>query len=333
LDPVRDAIVGEEMHHSSWLFGDPSTPVFRGYRGDPAVIRLVHGGMRDTHVFHTHLHQWRVRADDPDSPIVDSVSIGPQEAMTLELIGGLGSRQNAIGDSIWHCHMYVHFHMGMWGLFRIFDTLQDGTGAYPDARPVERLLPLPHREPPPSPTTERPGFPGFLAKSASYPQKSPKPPRTPHQPTGMGREPTALETAAFIDDPRPGEAFVRIGPPDAPVRRCHLVVTTGTLYYNGDPSDEHSAPWHDHNGHFFVLAEEIAEAGGLDEFKRRLAAGERRLEPLVIRANKGEVLELTLTNALPRGSQKASAFDPPLPFQPECGLHTHLVKYDPLISD
>ncbi|MFD0150111.1 multicopper oxidase domain-containing protein [Streptomyces sp. NPDC055721] len=333
IDPVRDAVLGEEVHHSSWLFGDPSTPVLRGYSGDPTVIRLVHGGMRDTHVFHTHLHQWRLRADDENAPIVDSVSIGPQEAMTLELIGGLGSTQGAVGDSIWHCHMYVHFHMGMWGMFRIFDTLQDGTGGYPDGRPIQRLVPLPHREAPPVPTPERPGFPGFLAEAASFPQKNPRPPRTPLQPPGMGREPTPLEAAAFVADPQPGEAFTKVGPPGAPVRRYDLVVTNGTVHYHGDPTDEHAATWHDHNAHFYVLAEEIEEAGGLAEFKRQLAKGERTLEPLVIRANKGEVLELTLTNSLPTGPQKESAFDPKLPFQPECGLHTHLVKYDPLVSD
>ncbi|MGW1073695.1 multicopper oxidase domain-containing protein [Streptomyces sp. NPDC002537] len=333
LDPVRDAQTGEEMHHSSWMFGDPATPVLRGYQGDPAVIRLVHGGMRDTHVFHTHLHQWHADPTDPASPIVDSVSISPQEGLTLELIGGLGSVQAAVGDSIWHCHMYVHFHMGMWGLFRMFDTLQDGTGRYPDGTAISRLVPLPHRAPPPLPTPEKPGFPAFMRDAASYPQKSPRPPRTPHQPLGMGREPTPLEAAAFCPDPQPGEAFTKIGPPDAPVRRYHLVVTSGTVYYHGDPTAEHAKTWHDHRGHFFVLAEELEEAGGIEEFRRRLEAGERTVEPLVIRARKGEILELTLTNALPTGPQGQTAFDPKLPFQPEAGLHTHLVKYDPLISD
>ncbi|MFC4033259.1 multicopper oxidase domain-containing protein [Streptomyces polygonati] len=333
LDPVADKQTGEEMHHSSWMFGDPATPVLRGYAGDPAVIRLVHGGMRDTHVFHTHLHQWRVNPGDAASPIVDSVSISPQEGLTLELIGGLGSRQAAAGDSIWHCHMYVHFHMGMWGLFRMFDTRQDGTGRYPDGTAIAALAPLPDRAPPPAPTAERPGFPGFIKDSASYPQKSPRPPRTPHQPAGMGRPPTELEAAAFCEDPQPGEAFTKIGPAGAPVRRYHLVVTTGTVYYHGDPAAEHAMTWHDHRGHFFVLAEEIEEAGGLDEFRRQLAAGERTVEPLVIRARKGEIVELTLTNELPTGVQAETAFDPELPFQPEAGLHTHLVKYDPLISD
>nr|WP_202446821.1 multicopper oxidase domain-containing protein [Streptomyces sp. SID5468] len=333
LDPVRDAQTGEEMHHSSWMFGDPSTPVLRGYSGDPAVIRLVHGGMRDTHVFHTHLHQWHTDPADPASPIVDSVSISPQEGLTLDLIGGLGSRQHAVGDSIWHCHMYVHFDMGMWGMFRLFDTLQDGSGSYPDGRPITALAPLPHRAPPPRPTPEHPGFPGFMAQAASYPQKNPRPPRTPHQPEGMGRPPTPLEEAAFCPDPQPGEAFTKIGPPGAPVRRFHLVVATGTLYYHGDPTREGAMTWHDHGGHFFALAEEIEEAGGLAAFQRQLESGESRLEPLVIRARKGEVLEFTVTNMLPHGPQPATAFDPALPFQPECGLHTHLVKYDPLISD
>jgi FtsP/CotA-like multicopper oxidase with cupredoxin domain len=332
LDPVRDRIAGEEMHHSSWMFGDPSTPVLAGYSGDPAVIRLVHGGMRDTHVFHTHLHQWHTDPADPASPVVDSVNIGPQQAMTLDLIGGMGSRQRAAGDAIWHCHMYVHFDMGMWGMFRIFDTLQDGSGHYPDGRPVPALTPLPHQDPPPRPTPERPGFPAFMAEAARYPRKSPRPPRTPGQPPGMGRAPTALEAQSFCPDPQPGEAFTKIGPPGAPVRRFHLVVTSGTLYYHGDPAGQ-GETWHDRNALFFALAEEIEEADGLAGFQRSLATGERRLEPLVIRASQGEVLELTLTNALPPGPQAQTSFDPALPFQPEAGLHTHLVKYDPLVSD
>ena len=37
---------GEEVHHDSWVFGDPSTPILRGYVGDPAKIRLFHGGVK-----------------------------------------------------------------------------------------------------------------------------------------------------------------------------------------------------------------------------------------------------------------------------------------------
>lgn len=43
-----ERVAGEEQHHSSWLFSDPVTPVLRAYRGDPARIRLIHAGVKET---------------------------------------------------------------------------------------------------------------------------------------------------------------------------------------------------------------------------------------------------------------------------------------------
>ncbi|HWM01373.1 MAG TPA: multicopper oxidase domain-containing protein, partial [Actinophytocola sp.] len=331
IDPARDQIVGEEQHHSSWLFGDPATPILRAYQGDRAKIRLVHAGVKETHVFHLHLHQWRAVPGHDESPILDSISISPQQAFTIEPIGGAGSTQHATGDIIWHCHLYPHFHSGMWGMWRVFDKLQDGSGHYPDGTPIAGLRPLPGHPEPIAPTAERPGFPGFIP--GEFPQKSPRPPRTPLMPEGMGREPTELERNAFCPDPQPGEAFTKSTlDPDAPVRRYHLVVLQGNVdYYNTSGGHENS--WHDHRGMFFVLQEEIDEAGGVEEFRRQLEEGTREVRPIAIRARKGEVLELTLTNELPTGCHEATAFDPVLPFQPECGLHVHLVKFDPLVSD
>ncbi|MGH3908583.1 MAG: multicopper oxidase domain-containing protein, partial [Pseudonocardiaceae bacterium] len=337
IDPVRDAIVGEEQHHSSWLFGDPSTPILRAYGGDRARIRLVHAGMKETHVFHLHLHQWRAVPGNERSPIIDSVTISPQQAFTIEPLAGAGSVQRATGDIIWHCHLYPHFHAGMWGMWRVLDVAQDGTGRYPDGTPITALQPLPGHEAPRAPTPERPGFPGFIA--GEFPQRSPRPPRTPLMPEGMGREPTELERAAFCDDPQPGEAFTKVTlDPDAPVRRYNLVVLQTTIHYfrskGGEGHGEgHGTSWHDHRGVCFVLAEEVDEAGGLDAFQQQLADGTRQIQPIAIRARKGEIVELTLTNELPPGCQEQSAFDPVLPFQPECGLHVHLVKFDPLVSD
>ncbi len=334
VDPVRDAIVGEEQHHSSWLFGDPVTPILRAYPGDRARIRLVHGGVKETHVFHLHLHQWRAVPGNEDSPIIDSITISPQQAFTIEPIGGAGSVQRATGDIIWHCHLYPHFHAGMWGMWRVFDVAQDGTGHYPDGTPIAALAPLPGHDAPTAPTAQHPGFPGFIA--GEFPQRSPRPPRTPLMPEGMGREPTELERAAFCDDPQPGEAFTKVTlDPDAPVRRYDLVVMTATLHYfrsTGD-DDRHGTSWHDHRGVCYVLAEELDEAGGIEAFQQQLADGTRQVQPVAIRAAKGEIVELTLTNALPPGCHEETAFDPVLPFQPECGLHVHLVKFDPLVSD
>lgn len=66
---------GEDISMSSWVYGDPAPPILRAYAGDPSKIRLIHGGVKETHVFHLHNHQWRLEGDNPNSTIVDSVSI------------------------------------------------------------------------------------------------------------------------------------------------------------------------------------------------------------------------------------------------------------------
>ena len=63
-----ERVSGEEQHHSSWLFGDPVTPILRAYAGDPARVQLVHAGIKETHVFHLHVHQWRAVPTDTAPP-------------------------------------------------------------------------------------------------------------------------------------------------------------------------------------------------------------------------------------------------------------------------
>lgn len=76
---------------SSWPHGDPATPVLHAYRGDPAKIRLIHAGVKETHVFHLHVHQWRLDPEDPNSMLIDSISFGPQEVYTIEPLFGAGN--------------------------------------------------------------------------------------------------------------------------------------------------------------------------------------------------------------------------------------------------
>ena len=162
---LRRPVLNEEQHHSSWMFGDPVTPILKAYIGDPVRIRLLHAGVLETHVFHLHLYEWHAVAADRHSPRIDAISFSPQTGHTIEPIWGAGNRQQVAGDVIWHCHLYPHFHEGMWGIFRTFETRQDGTngallasgypvyqgrriGRYPDGTRIEKLLPLPDRPAP-----------------------------------------------------------------------------------------------------------------------------------------------------------------------------------------
>lgn len=331
---LDEKVEGEEQHHSSWLFGDPATPILRAYRCDPVRIRLVHAGVKETHVFHLHVHQWRPIPDrffagpNPTS-ILDSVSISPQTAMTIEPMYGAGSLQGAIGDVIWHCHLYSHFHEGMWAILRVRDKMEDGSASrtYPDGSPVPALRPLPDRLPPPAPTVAQPGFPQFMPSKitpAMPRQKSPPPPDNPRRlDPAVGLPPaTPLELGNFVDNRQPGEAFVKIDPnmgptgPRRPADRVfHISAIAMNVVYNKNGF------WHDPDGHLFVLDEDVDD----------VRSGLKPPQPLFIRANAGEVLELHFTNKLPHAIP-ATAFSC-LTHEVECGLHVHLVKFDVLVAD
>lgn len=196
---------------SSWVYGDPAPPIPRAYAGDPAKIRLIHGGVKETHVFHLHNHQWRLEGENPTSTILDSISISPQECYTLDILHGAGSLNRTIGDVIFHCHLYPHFHEGMWTLWRIHDRLEDGTGHLPDDTPIPPLCPLADRVPPPKKDALHPGYPGFIRGRAGEAPLQP--------PCGIldadGEnvvEPSLMEMANFVEKARPGALYAETCP-------------------------------------------------------------------------------------------------------------------------
>ncbi|MBI0539420.1 hypothetical protein D9599_28270 [Roseomonas sp. KE2513] len=357
---LKRPVLNEEQHHSSWMFGDPETPILKAYIGDPVRIRFVHAGVKETHVFHLHLYEWHAVPEDRTSPRIDAISVSPQTAHTIELAWGAGNRHQVAGDVIWHCHLYPHFHEGMWGMFRTFETLQKGADAsvespliaitdpvyagrrldhYPDSTPIQRLWPLPGRVPP-APTATHPGYPLYIPGELR--QKSPIPPWPLENQPRPGdydyREvPTALEKNAFNGKPVPGEMFTRhpfvagqdvewpkVGPSpysaNGPRQVDHdITVAMMPVEYNG-------YGWHDKQGHLYYR-----DADG-----RPLDAGIK--QPLFFRAQHGQILNLTLHNGLPPeiGETEFDRAFPPCPKRPwegECTLHVHMVKFDPICAD
>lgn len=327
---------GEDISMSSWVYGDPAPPILRAYVGDPAKIRLIHGGIKETHVFHLHNHQWRLEGENPNSTIIDSVSLSPQESYTLDILHGAGSLNGMIGDAIFHCHLYPHFHEGMWTLWRIYDRLEDGTGMLPDKTRIPPLLPLKDRKAPPKKDNCHPGYPGFI--NGAFGEPPLQPPLGILNPDGTNKiEPTDLERANFVRDFEPGALYTDTCP-------CH---TDGGC---GCPDDDRSSQvkvfeialvqakvtynrygWHDPQGRFFVLKEELERHGGLDAYIEKVEHCKLRVEPLVIRANAGDCIEIRLTNLLPEYLEAS-------PFQMKTltdivGYHIHLVKFDTIVSD
>lgn len=80
-----------------------------------------------------------------------------------------------------------------------------------------------------------------------------------------------------------------------------------------------------------ISKEELERHGGLDAYIDKVEKGKICVEPLVIRANAGDCIEIRLTNLLPEYIEES-------PFQLKTltdivGYHIHLVKFDTIVSD
>jgi manganese oxidase len=273
------------MFYSSWVYGDPATPITRAYVGDPVKFRIIGANGDENHVFHLHGHRWKSEALKTNTVDSETLNIGDTQTAALTSNAGYATNgKGAPGDYLWHCHLFPHYLEGMWGLMRVYDTRQ------PD------LLPLSDRETPTEPTAEKPGFPAFIPGEIGK--------RPPKAPDYELRPPTKGEEAA-LGALVPGAPNVNRCPREAPVRQYEIVGLQKDIVYNSHGD-------HDPNGRMFVLKED----------KEKLMNGEIRPRPLVIRANQGDCVEVTLENHL---------IDVPEPNS--ISMHIHFVAYDPLGSD
>ncbi|MBP0444554.1 hypothetical protein J8J14_07140 [Roseomonas sp. SSH11] len=125
------------------LYPDDPSNVYNSYLGDRVIMRNVHMG-KEAHIFHLHAHQWLYNPDESNSSYLDSQLIAPGSGYTYEIaFNGSGNRNQTVGDSIFHCHLYPHFAQGMWGLWRVHDVFEHGTELETDGRvaPLSRALP------------------------------------------------------------------------------------------------------------------------------------------------------------------------------------------------
>lgn len=361
-------IAGEEQHHSSWLFGEPETHIQRAYAGDPCRVRLVHAGVKETHVYHLHVHEWHAvgthtaapsahgdaaytkengAPKDKGSHLLDSITISPQTAMTIDPLFGSGSRQHAIGDIIWHCHLYPHFHHGMWGLWRSHDRLVDGTRPYPDGSYCPPLAPLPDHQPLPS-THATPGFPWFI--DGTFPAKSPPPPAARHDQRNGRRILLDMPDCSFVereamapgcrDGNSPGALFVDLDQLAHEWNREAGLPAPRKISYDievrHDRFDYNVDGWFDARGHRYrLMRAQVYEKDGAGTYQLVQSEDFSEVsginpEPCFPRANHGDIVEWRQHNILP--SFDADQYDHgQLPV--ECGLHVHLVKFDVLAAD
>jgi hypothetical protein len=369
--------VGEETWLSSWPYGDPAlvklasgkgpwvpkgtgdrkeaedcglpescfvSNVFHTYTGDATKLRFGLSGVKETHVFHLHAHQWLAdpredgsTGDGPDhkpaSSTIDAQSYGPGEAYTAELLYGAGSQNGTFGDSIFHCHLYPHFAEGYWAIMRVHDVQLDGSTATPDGVNVRPLIPLTGRPTPPAPTANNPGFPGMIP--GTYGFRAPQPPGsvteggvdgTPERPAprlvggkSIEEAKLAVELAVMAQRNQGGTAprgapYADPCPDGAREVDYDVTVLQRDLVYN-------EAGDHDPQGRVMVLTKDVPD----------IFAGRKKVEPLFIRVNAGDCINFSLTNMAPNWVG-GDAFQQ-VQQTNMAGGHVHLVKFDVTASD
>jgi hypothetical protein len=108
---------------SSYVWGDPPTPVFRGYAGDPTLVHLlVAPGSEQVHSLSLGGHSWLVEPDVHGASAVQTSGLAPWELLDAWLLGGLG--HGLPGDFFYGDLRRPFTEAGMWGLLR---SLEDPT--------------------------------------------------------------------------------------------------------------------------------------------------------------------------------------------------------------
>jgi hypothetical protein len=129
---------------SSIAHGDPATPLYQAYTGDPIIFRLLTTATEEIHPFHITGHHFRWERFQENSPPLTVFGVGISERFNayIEAAGGAAEKP---GDYLYYNGTQRHFRDGAWGILRVFDSLQPG------------LKPLPGREPATTDNT----FPGL----------------------------------------------------------------------------------------------------------------------------------------------------------------------------
>lgn len=325
--------------------GDPFTPLMRAYEDDKVKVRVLVGAHEEEHGFSFNGVKWLHEADDPASGWRASQMMGISEAYNFDI-----DRVPSLPDGMFADYLYKpstseDFQWaGIWGLMRLYRGLTDlpTLPSNPDARGHSETVDAELFD-----STKVPIVPNFTTVEGTTVEGS---------------------TLAGTSAGRPGyigpavQPIQRIScPVGAPLRTYDLVAVAassalpgGTLVYNtredavtyiNPPSGEcvdgepaypgvtKFGPLHDPTAIMFVRRADLTAT-----LPYQLLPNVNP-EPLIIRANAGECIEVKLYNALPDSYLDLPGYSGvPMvvdgfnanDIQPskQVGLHPQLVEYD-----
>lgn len=93
-EPMRERLCRKDdpaYIFSSFVHGDPATPILETYPGDELMIRLLDGAHEEQHSFNIAGMSWRKELEDVRSPLAASQTIGISEAFNLNVTEKYGA--------------------------------------------------------------------------------------------------------------------------------------------------------------------------------------------------------------------------------------------------
>jgi manganese oxidase len=171
--------------YSSVKYGDPITPLFRAYVGDPVVVRTI-GLDEKVDALRIQGHRFRRERFNTQGELMDAATTGISERFDYVLEGGAGGPGHMAGDYLYYSTRNFAKEQGGWGIFRVHDRLQSD------------LKPLPDRTAPPSGA----GFP-LQTFTGGNPQPPSSTTATTNPATCPSSAPVRAYTVSVFDMPLP----------------------------------------------------------------------------------------------------------------------------------
>ena len=144
-EPMRERLRKKEdpaYIFSSFVHGDPATPIFETYPGDELMIRLIDGAHEEQHSFNVAGMSWRKEPADLKSPFAASQTLGVSEAFNLNVTEKYGA-----GDYLYYFGGIDDAWLGLWGIIRVHRRYKKHLKPLCQGKDrIHPLLPCPSKE-------------------------------------------------------------------------------------------------------------------------------------------------------------------------------------------
>jgi hypothetical protein len=115
---------------SSVTHGDPFTPLWRAYAGDPVVVRTI-GLVERVGALRIQGHRFRLERFNQNGELFDAATTGISERFDYVLDGGAGGPGHKAGDYLYYSARNFELESGAWGIFRVHDHAQSDLEVLP----------------------------------------------------------------------------------------------------------------------------------------------------------------------------------------------------------